>query len=248
MRRSLSLLCSLCVGVTCFAVAGVASADEGVRKINQTCATSGCWAGDGPGLPVTISTGGSYVLTSDLTSTSYKGTFVQIDASHVQLDFSGFSVGFCLAGGSCSDTPSGSGPAVSTNASALNVTIRNGTVAGTASHGILIQDYSRVENMTVINSESIGIYAEGRGNIVQNCIVQGAGLHGVYMNGPGANILNHTVVLDSAKYGLFGSAYMTFWGNAFSDNNDGGPQIGGAAAPASGGGFENRCGTSFTCP
>ena len=248
MSRTLPLLYSLFVGVACFAVAGVASADEGVRAINGTCAASGCWAGDGPGLPVTISKGGGYVLTSDLTSTSYKGTYIQIDASHVQLDFSGFTVGFCLAGGDCSDTPSGSGPAVSTNDSALNVTIRNGTVAGTASHGILIRDYSRVENMTVINSESIGIYAMGRGNIVQNCIVRGAGLHGVYMNAPGANILNHTVILDSAQYGLFGSAYLTFWGNAFSDNNGGAEQIGGAAALKSGGGFENRCGTSPACP
>jgi hypothetical protein len=52
-------------------VASRAVAIDGVLEINQTCAVNtGCFAGDAPGFPVTISATGSYELTSNLTATA----------------------------------------------------------------------------------------------------------------------------------------------------------------------------------
>ena len=50
-----------------FALATPALAVDGVLEINQTCAVqTGCFAGDSPGFPVTITQPGSYRLTSNL--------------------------------------------------------------------------------------------------------------------------------------------------------------------------------------
>ncbi len=51
----------LAVGLT-----SPALAVDGVLEINQACADSGCFSGDGAGFPVIISAAGSYRLTSNL--------------------------------------------------------------------------------------------------------------------------------------------------------------------------------------
>ena len=56
------------------AFAGPALAVDGVVEINQTCAVNtGCFAGDTPGFPVTITVAGSYRLTSNLSRTVLLG-------------------------------------------------------------------------------------------------------------------------------------------------------------------------------
>ena len=65
-------------------------AGDGVLEINQTCAATGCFAGDAAGFPVTISASGSYRLTGDLTPS--QGSAVSITAPHVTFDLSGFEL------------------------------------------------------------------------------------------------------------------------------------------------------------
>ncbi|MBZ0088768.1 MAG: hypothetical protein K8H90_00155, partial [Thermoanaerobaculia bacterium] len=85
-------------------VAGIqpAFAVDGVGEINQTCAlATGCFAGDTPGFPVAIRSGGSYRLTGDLdlrvVPNAHEATAIDIQTSEaggatVTLDLNGFAL------------------------------------------------------------------------------------------------------------------------------------------------------------
>lgn len=78
-----------------------AHAADGAYEINQDCAVVGCFAGDAPGLPVTISQPGRYVLTSNLVA-NVNANLIDGGASFVDLDLNGFT----LEGGqTCAGTP-----------------------------------------------------------------------------------------------------------------------------------------------
>ena len=66
-----------------------AQAAEGLLEINQTCSVqTGCFPGDAPGFPVTISSAGGYLLTSELDAPT-DGPAIDIQASAVDLDLNG---------------------------------------------------------------------------------------------------------------------------------------------------------------
>jgi len=114
--------------------------------------------------PYTITTSGSYRLTSNLTGA---GVVLTITADDVTLDLNGFAV----------DGAGGPGPAIQVNG--RNATIRNGTVRNVGSEGINgVGDGTAVENVTVHDC--------GRGIVVTNggrvtgCDVRDTQLDGIF--------------------------------------------------------------------
>ncbi len=120
-------------------VAGTGSASDGVLEINQTCAVeTGCFAGDGPGLPVQITATGSYQLTGNLTQTSPNVSVVQIASSRVSLDLNGFAIlgTNTFFGTSCSAPGGGAG--IVSVVGTHDITVSNGTVRGMGSTGVAL--------------------------------------------------------------------------------------------------------------
>lgn len=132
-----------------------AMANPGALEINQDCAAVGCFAGDTPGFPVTITQPGSYVLTSDL-APDFSNEAISVGASPVDIDLNAHTID---GGGSCTGSPvttctgfvgyrgidaNSNGPIV--------MHIHNGTVRGFSSGGIVIfyaDDGTLLEHLTV---------------------------------------------------------------------------------------------------
>lgn len=74
------------------------AAGDGTYEINEDCMMAGCFAGDAPGSPVTISASGHYRLTSDLDRT----ISISATATDVDLDLGGFALD---GGNRCSGNP-----------------------------------------------------------------------------------------------------------------------------------------------
>lgn len=159
--------------------AGTALAGEGRLELNHDCALAGCFAGDSAGYPITITTSGSYVLASDLVVTAgVVGINIRADqAKVVDIDLNGFAL---RGGGSCTGTP------VTSCSGALGIrgldvtqpaandhvllTVRNGSVVGFQSIGILLAantaggaplaSGSKIEGVTVSENGNDGIVFE----------------------------------------------------------------------------------------
>jgi len=186
---------------------GAGGAVEGVIEINQARALAGgVTPGDRPGFPVTLSTPGSYRLTSNLNVGNDPNlSAIEISADRLNLDLNGFVVagpvtctGFppTLA---CS--PSGTGKGISpspTSGIIIHVEVRNGTVRGFAGGGVvphvglqidhlfvtsnggqgISSGPSIVEDSIVIQNGGYGI-SVGTGSLIQRCIVIGNTLGGI---------------------------------------------------------------------
>ena len=95
----LSMLAA-CLGATS------ALADAGRREINQTCAVqTGCFPGDAPGFPVTITDSGSYRLTSNLNQIPASQDGLFLANSRITIDLNGFAI----VGPSLGGTAAGNG-------------------------------------------------------------------------------------------------------------------------------------------
>ncbi len=85
------------------------AAMDGVYEISQVCMVSGCFPGDAPGFPKTISSPGSYRLTGNFTGPDTDTTAIKITVDEVTLDLNGF----VLLGPTACDpapcTPTGAG-------------------------------------------------------------------------------------------------------------------------------------------
>ena len=73
-------------------VSSLVIADDGVFAINDVCDGFGCFPGDAGGFPITITTSGSYQLTSNIVSGSTTINAIEINADNVTLDLNGFSI------------------------------------------------------------------------------------------------------------------------------------------------------------
>lgn len=118
-------------------------------------------------LPFTISAPGSYYVTTNLAS----GLGISINASHVTLDLSGFT----LSG--AAGTPTSG---IDVSGTQTNITIRNGVLQGWGSYGIDADNATGVyiSGVQASGCTSRGISA-GRFSVVENCVAianQGAGI------------------------------------------------------------------------
>ncbi len=194
----------LATGLLC--AAGV-HASDGLLEINQACAVnSGCFTGDVPGFPVTITTAGSYLLTGNLSVASGEGAIVATVAG-VQLDLNGFEV---AGGGSCSatiDNVSNRLASVSCFGTAgFGVggvdSVRNGTVRGffiginaATSLTLHVDGVAARENNT-------GINAVGQGLIMTDSIVS-TGLKGVSGQSNNGRYTIRSCVFERNNQGIY---------------------------------------------
>lgn len=173
-------------------------ADPGVLEIDQACAVvTGCFAGDAPGFPVTISAPGSYRLTSDLFSSDPDAVGIEGTARRVTLDLGGFTVSGPVSctgqGASVSCSPAGSGVGGIGVLFGHDAAIRNGRVRGFARYGVFTLDGARIRDVDVESNGSAGVQVERRSLVISARIHRNAD-HGLRA---GASVL----FLDSAVVG-----------------------------------------------
>ncbi len=140
-----------------------ASAVDGVVEINHACAQTGCFAGDGPGYPVTIALPSSYRLTSNLYPNGADGIEIAAGTRIVTIDLNGFAIDGGGAGG---------GRGVIGQNSASAIVIRNGTITGMGGDGIDIGGSAVVESVHVVGNGGDGIDVN-QTSMVSDCRVIG---------------------------------------------------------------------------
>lgn len=155
--------------------AAPAAAVDGVQEINQTCAAGpGCFPGDGPRFPVTILQPGSYRLTSNLTLPDENTSAIRVEASEVSIDLNGFAiVGVTTCAGlpvTCATTGTGNGVEIDDDGQRVGVSVRNGSIRGMGSRGVLLGALSSAEDLRVRESGVVGIEV-GSHSAVRNCEV-----------------------------------------------------------------------------
>lgn len=215
-------------GLLIFAATSVALASEGRIELNQTCATSGgCVAGDAPGFPITLSTGGSYVLTGNLTVPNQNTHGIQIEANDVTIDFNGFT----LAGPAtvpisthvCTLPGTGTGVFKPAAANGSGLTLRNGHIRGMGASGIDVDAaLARIEGMVVERNCGDGLVV-GLGALVIDTQARANGGTGVRVGDAGrikdsvsdnnggigfemttASLVSGSVATTNVLYGMFG--------------------------------------------
>ena len=172
---------------------------DGVIEINQVKAIAGGVTDiDEPGFPVRIGNGGSFRLTSDLTVADENTRAVDLESNHITLDLNGFSIigpNTCTGSGS-SLTCTTAGTETLVRVAGQNITIRNGTIRGSAATGI--NQFGNIgptvlESLTVIHSAKEGADFGTDVNdqiIITNCrFIRNFGV-GIGLEGDGAQITN----------------------------------------------------------
>ena len=147
-------------------LASPAFADRGARELSAECAPFGCVPGDSGGYPITLTEPGSYILTSNLSTTNANQTLIQVNADNVQIDLNGFALlGPAVCSGSTVSC-TGTGTGVGISASGRNyVTVRNGSIRGMGDAGIVVANHARIEDMTIASNGGQGVSAIGFGSI-----------------------------------------------------------------------------------
>ena len=168
-KRALSIALGLiAVGVSSFSSSEAMAAD-GVLEINHACATSaGCFPGDAPGYPVTITASAgarSFRLTSDLVRSDGSANGLTIDVDDVSIDLGGFRI----TRASCLNTPGsvclGVGASAIDAATADGLSIRNGTVAGAGNDGIRAGDELHLSRVDARWNGGAGVRAGARARL-----------------------------------------------------------------------------------
>jgi parallel beta-helix repeat protein len=244
-----------------------ARASDGVIEINQTRAVTGnVTPSDGPGLPITIDTRGSYVLTSDLVSTGGSEFIIEITSSDVTIDLNGFTIRCNYFINPCA----GNGIGVGIRALGVeNTTVRNGTVRDMPFHGLELGSRATVVNVRALDNGVRGISVSSS-SLVRDCIAAGNLTQGIaagsasiiegnsiYLNGLGVYLLGSGILIrENTFQNNSGKAIQEsmvgfttgYEGNVFTQNN--GTTAGvdgdqGIDALATG---TNICGTNIVCP
>jgi hypothetical protein len=259
------------------ALTPIAHAVDGVLEINQTCAmNTGCFSGDAAGFPVTLTSTGSYRLTSNLTQTGPSNA-IDINAARVSIDLNGFTIE-CVADDDC---PAPHGIAANFNSYAI---VRNGTVTGFGNHGVSLwanalveqirsthnlgdgiatQTASRVIDSIGTNNGGSGIYIDF-GSTVSGSTALNNGSNGITA-GQGSTITHNTSMVNFG-HGVSTSAGSTVLGNTVRGNSGFGLNMssnvgyghnsitnnnGGDVNPQTTGGIQmgtNVCGLNTICP
>ncbi len=198
--------------------ASAAHSADGVIEINQARALSGgVTADDKPGFPVTISTPGSYLLTSDLDVTSTTAYAIDVTADHVTIDLGGFTIAgpvTCTGYGSAvTCTPAAGNRGISAS-SQVGIRIERGNIRGFGGHAVYVGDQSRLTGLTVEFSGS-GIRA-GSNAEVRDCITQRNRNQGIEVSAD--SVVTHNVSRSNGQDGILASYGAAVIGNSSADN------------------------------
>ncbi|GAB4171749.1 MAG: hypothetical protein Kow0020_06590 [Wenzhouxiangellaceae bacterium] len=168
------------IGVlTLWILTGTAFAVDGVYEINASCATVGCFSGDSPGYPVTISQPGSYRLTSNLQTTDPDVTLIFVSSHNVSIDLNGFAL---LGPAQCTGTPvtsctnTGIGHGINANLRD-GLVVRNGAIHGLGARGIIARYNALIESVVLTENGAAGVRVE-EGGILRRVIARRNGGNG----------------------------------------------------------------------
>lgn len=208
-------------------------AAEGNYEINQACAAAGCFSGDSPGYPITITVPGSYELTSDLNVTGGNSTNgIEVSVSMVNIDLNGHVLN---GGGSCAGTPvtscsgstggrgiqiSGTGPVV--------LHVHDGVIRGFSQAGIVsfaTDSGTRFDHLLVTeNQYGVAIIGDSSKSSIEisDCTVSrnsGDGL--TFSNNVYSNFrVTRSVFAGNQFNGVFAGDGSTLTDNTFTDNGN----------------------------
>jgi len=218
-----------------------AVAGDGRVEINQSAANAGgITPGDSPGLPVSITRPGSYVLTGDLEDAAGNRTLIRVTAAFVDIDLNGFSLGYCWRSALCGGSSTGFGIiAVDVD----DLTVRNGSILNMAVHGIAAGARTRVDQVRAIGNRADGVRA-GPGSQVTRSFLIDNGDSGVHLQGQQGGLVADNVFRGNGL-GLTPGGQTGYRGNVFTDNNDGDERQNNFGGIDLGG---NVCGTDTACP
>ncbi|MBY0400485.1 right-handed parallel beta-helix repeat-containing protein [Myxococcota bacterium] len=208
-------------------VAEAVFASDGVLEINQTCAVqTGCFPGDPAGMPVQITSTGSYRLTSNLTPPNQDTNVISISAAGVSVDLNGFAI----QGGNTTFPCSSPGSGVGVTSSASATSVSNGSIQGMGTVGVQLvaSTVARVERVIAELNCGTGIVV-GNGSLVTNSVARNN-------SGQGISVLPTSRVSDSVANsnsgnGIFGpTGYVSVDGCVTNGNGFWGIRIESAAS------------------
>lgn len=192
-------------------------------EISQQCALVGCFPGDSPGFPVTITRPNAYSLCGNLVVPNKDTTAIEITANHVTIDLRGFSISGPVV---CSSTDgwltcnaTGSGKGIDAHA-ATDVAVHDGTVQGMGDVGVVVGPASRVERIRAISNGASGIqFTEKTALIADNTVLSNHD-HGIL--GAQRSIIRGNVIAENGQDGINTQEYCLVSNNLSSRNgNDG---------------------------
>ncbi len=204
---------------------GPALAGDGVLEINQSCAAVGCFAGDTAGFPVTITTPGSYRLTSNLTVADANTRAISLTTGEVSIDLNGFAIRGPVtcsgSGSSLACTPSsGSGGGINTtNTTFREQSVRNGSITGMGGRGVEIGYQGEVVEVRARWNLGGGIYANN-GSALSGCTAHenlGEGIIG----GSGSVVSGSSAYANSGRGIVIGYAGTVTANTAYLNGEDG---------------------------
>lgn len=191
-------------GALVLSTAGGAQAVDGVLEINQTCAVStGCFPGDEPGVPVTLTAaaGHSFRLTSDLTIDS-GGDAIQVAIDDARIDLNGFTI---RGTSSCDGQPApcdppGEGAGVSVTSTSLRgVVVSNGSVVGMGGDGIRLGIGATVSGVKSRRNGRRGVFVGGHAH-VDDCDASDNSDSGVETGG--WSRISATIAANNGRHGF----------------------------------------------
>ncbi|HKJ16913.1 MAG TPA: right-handed parallel beta-helix repeat-containing protein [Xanthomonadales bacterium] len=223
-----------------------ARATDGVLEINQACAIGpGCFNGDDPGLPVTITIPGSYRLTGNLGLNNVAGppqvNLININNDDVSLDLNGFAI---RCSNALTGNPCGGGNSVAIFVQGEQVRIFDGIIFGFPTAGIsgINGENFHIENLIVSDIAGSGITVGIRSRI-EDCTVNDTGGRGISA-GFDSLIIKNTV-RGAGDDGIWVGAYSLVRNNTSNGNTGNGFRVNGESIVASNIASNNQRGFSL---
>lgn len=203
-----------------------AMARDGVPEINQACAgLTGCFVGDGPGFPVTITASGSYRLTSNLVVPNENTDGIVVSTSDVSVDLNDFAIIRAACVGietNCTPT-SGTGSGVErTSNSNRGLSVMNGSIIGMGNYGVYLGDQAEVSNLKVRWNRFTGIFTGNSSIVTGNTAYQNGGT--------GISAANAAVISRNTAYLNGGNGIFTSFASTVAENTAYGNVADGIAA------------------
>ena len=198
-----------------------AYASDGVLAINNVCNNFGCFSGDTAGFPITITNSGSYILTSNLVSSSTTINIIEVNANNVTIDLNGFSIigpQTCTGGGGTLNCPLTTMTAKGVVSPTINynTVVKNGIVAGFGTginFGSNLNTNGNVVDDVIFRYNNQGV--EGSGSVVNNAsfVKNLSAFHGTRI------FVNNSYFYANKYTSFFGSINSTC-SNVYIDAND----------------------------
>ena len=225
-RSSLRLARFLALTASAWLLSFSSSAAAAVYEIDQSCAVDewiGCFPGDSPGFPVTITLPGAYRLTSNLdvrgVASPSNVTAIQVEGSAdgVSIDLNGFAL---LGPNSCPAPPApctANGDGDGLRSVAEGTEVRDGSVSGFGKDGVTIfGSGARVDRVRAWWNGEHGIEVERDGAVVVDSAAYRNGYWGIHVN---TASVTGTVALQNGGSGFYlegsttSASELVAWGN-----------------------------------